>query len=330
MKLPKNKVIFSGIQPSGTLHIGNYLGAIKQWVALQHNNTAYFCIVDQHAITVPYDNKELPNHVLDAAAIYLACGIDPNKSIIFVQSHVPAHTELSWLLSSGVPIGELKRMTQYKEKSEKQKSYVTLALFAYPVLQAADILLYKTNVVPIGEDQIQHIELTRDIARHFNKHFSTTFTIPKPQINKDTARIMSLTNPTQKMSKSDNSKSYIALTDEPDIIKQKIAGAVTETEPVFSFTRSGPAVKNLLTVYQAFSEEEPKEIEAKFTKGGYKEFKEALANLLVDKLTPIQKEYEELRQDEAKLREILEQGAKQANKVANKTLTDVKEKMGLI
>ena len=330
MKQVKDKTIFSGIQPSGTLHIGNYLGAIKQWVELQHNNTAFFCIVDEHAITAPYDEKKLPNAILDAAATYLATGIDSENSTIFVQSHVTAHTQLAWLLASNTPLGELNRMTQYKEKSAKQKNEGTLGLFAYPVLQAADILLYQTNIVPVGEDQIQHIELTRDIAKRFNNLFDKTFTIPRPLINKDTARLMSLTNPTQKMSKSDNPKSYIALTDKPEVIKQKIMSAVTETEPVFSFTKSGPAVKNLLTIYQAFSEEKQEEIELEFKKDGYKEFKEALVNLLVDKLTPIQEKYEELRKDEPKLRKLLDNGAKQANRIANKTLTDVKEKMGLL
>ncbi len=328
MEAVKNKTIFSGIQPSGTLHIGNYLGAIKQWVDLQHNNTAYFCIVDLHAITTPYDSENLPQYVLDATAIYLATGLEENT--VFVQSHVPAHTELAWLLASKTPLGELNRMTQYKEKSAKQKNEGTLGLFAYPVLQAADILLYQTNIVPVGEDQIQHIELTRDLAKRFNNHFDKAFTVPKPLINKNTARIMSLTDPTQKMSKSDNSKSYIALTDKPDTIKQKIMSAVTETEPVFSFDKSGPAVKNLLTIYQSFSEKNAVEIETEFTNSGYKEFKETLASLLIDKLAPIQKKYEKLRKDESKLHKILEQGAERATKSANQTLADVKKKMGLL
>src|SRR3989344_8462789 len=225
-----SKIIFSGIQPSGTLHIGNYLGALKQWVELQENNTAYFCIVDLHAITVPYDVERLPEHILNAAAAYLAAGVDPNKSTIFVQSHVPAHAELAWLLGTTTPQGELGRMTQYKDKSTKQKESGTLGLFAYPVLQAADILLYQTNIVPVGEDQKQHIELTRDIAKRFNNKFSEVFTIPEAYINgspdrlaspkpsAQAGRIMSLTDPTRKISKSDEGKSYIALTDAPDII----------------------------------------------------------------------------------------------------------------
>ncbi len=278
---------------------------------------------------MPYDNEHLPDHVLNAAAMYLACGIDPNKSTIFVQSHVPAHAELAWLLGTITPLGELKRMTQFKEKSEKQKGEVALGLFAYPVLQAADILLYQTDIVPVGEDQLQHIELARDIAKRFNNRFGEAFTVPKAQVNKDTARIMSLTNPTEKMSKSDEPKSYIALTDEPNIIKQKIASAVTETKAVFSFTKSGPAVKNLLTIYQSFSEEKPETIETKFSGGGYKEFKEALAGLLIERLAPIQQKYKARRQPQ-ELHEILAQGAKKASKVASQTLAQVKQKMGLL
>src|SRR3989344_266273 len=246
---PRGKTILSGIQPSGELHLGNYLGAIKQWVELQQDSTAYFCIVDLHAITVPYSPAELSERVLATAAIYLACGVDPEKSVIFIQSHVPAHAELAWLLGTTTPLGELNRMTQFKDKAAKQGTE-TLGLFAYPVLQAADILLYQADLVPVGEDQIQHLELARDIAKRFNNKFGEVFTVPKAHVNKNTARIMSLTEPTKKMSKSDNARSYIALTDEPDTIRKKIASAVTETKPGFSFERSGPAVKNLLAIYQ--------------------------------------------------------------------------------
>lgn len=327
---PKGKTILSGIQPSGTLHIGNYLGAIKQWLALQEHNTTYYCIVDEHAITVPYDPEKLPDHVLDAAALYLATGLDPNRSMIFVQSHVPAHTELAWLLGSITPLGELNRMTQFKEKSATQQGNETLGLFAYPVLQAADILLYQANLVPVGEDQTQHLELTRDIAKRFNNRFGDVFTLPETFINKTTARIMSLTDPTKKMSKSDTGKSYIALTDTPETITQKIKSAVTETEPVISFTKSGPAVKNLLAIYQAFSEEPQEKIEQAFADKGYKEFKEALANLLVEKLTPIRERYEHLRKDDTSLRLTLGKGKSRATATATQTLNNVKEKMGLL
>jgi len=327
--MPTNKTILSGIQPSGTPHIGNYLGAIKQWVALQEDNTVFFPIVDLHAITVPYEPAELPAQVLDVAAIFLAAGLDPAKSTIFVQSHVPAHTQLAWLLSTTTPLGELQRMTQFKEKSHAQQGAETLGLFAYPVLQAADILLYQADLVPVGEDQVQHIELTRDIAKRFNNKFGEVFTIPKVHLNKESARIMSLTDPAKKMSKSDNEKSYLALTDQPEIIRKKIGSAVTETEPVFSFKESGPAVKNLLAIYQAFSEQEPATIEAKFSGQGYKEFKEALAELLIEKLKPLRERFTELRADEASLHSILSDGAEQAAIAANETLHRVKQNMGL-
>lgn len=322
------KTIFSGIQPSGTLHLGNYLGALQQWVELQAGHTCYFCIVDQHAITVPYEPAELQKRVLDAAAMYIAAGIDPKQSVIFVQSHVPAHTELSWLLSTITPYGDLSRMTQFKDKSQKQQTSTTLGLFAYPVLQAADILLYHTTVVPVGEDQAQHIELARSIAKRFNNKFGDVFIVPEVILNK-TARVMSLTDPVKKMSKSDPPSSYIALTDPPETIRKKIMSAVTETEPVFSFEKSGPAVKNLLNIYAALSGKQPPIIEQKFAGKGYKNFKEALTKLVIEKLSPLQEKFTALRQDEAKLKETMVTGAAKASAVAQKTLTNVKQKMGL-
>lgn len=331
MANPKNKIVFSGLQPSGTVHIGNYLGAIKQWVPLQENNTAYFCIVDEHAITVPYDIASLPATVLNTVALYLAAGLDPAKSTIFVQSHVPAHTQLAWLLATQTPLGELNRMTQYKEKSAKQQDRASLGLFAYPVLQAADILLYQTNIVPVGEDQIQHIELTRDIAKRFNNKFGPVFTVPDALVNKHTARIMSLTDPTKKMSKSDDSaKSYIALTDTPDEIRKKISAAVTETQPLFSFTQSGPAVKNLLMIYQAFSDQPAADIEKEFVSVGYQEFKTALADLIINHLAPLQEKFRSFRADETYLRDLLSAGAKQATLKSAATLKKVEDLMGLL
>lgn len=330
MELPTNKTILSGIQPSGTIHIGNYLGALKQWVALQHNNDAYYCIVDLHAITVPYNAKELPEKVLDTAAVYLAAGVDPLKSTIFVQSHIPAHTELAWLLSTMTPFGELSRMTQFKDKSAKQEANTSLGLFAYPVLMAADILLYGADAVPVGEDQTQHVELTRDIGKRFNNAYGDIFTIPKAYIPENTARIMSLTDPMKKMSKSDGEKSYIAVTDAPDVIRKKIMSAVTDTEAVFSFTKSGPAVKNLLGIYEAFTGKERSEIEATFANAGYKEFKEALAETIVQSLAPLQEKYKEIRGDDTELRIALRRGVTAANQKASQTLREVKEAMGLI
>lgn len=329
---PTNKVVFSGVQPSGTLHIGNYLGALKQWVPLQENNQAYFCIVDQHAITVPYDPKTLPNRVIDTAATYIAAGVDPEKSVMFIQSHVQAHTELAWLLSTVTPYGKMTRMTQFKDKSKKlsSKDAISLALFSYPALMAADILLYNTNVVPVGEDQKQHIELTRDIAERFNSIYGDIFTLPEPYIPEHAARIMSLTEPTKKMSKSDSEKSYIALTDEPDTIRKKIMSAVTETDPLFSFKKSGPAVQNLLNMYKAFSNTEEQAIEELFAGKSYKEFKTALADTIIESLTPFQEKYKDIREDDTELRLILGKGMHRAQGTANATLHKVKEVMGLM
>lgn len=325
-----DQTIFSGIQPSGTLHLGNYLGALRQWIALQEGNTAYYCIVDEHAITVPYEPKDLPERVLQTVALYLACGLDPEKSTIFVQSHVSAHTELAWLLASQTPFGELTRMTQFKDKAAKQQDNTTLGLFAYPVLMAADILLYQTNLVPVGDDQTQHVELTRNIAERFNNKCGEVFTIPQSHIPTQSARIMSLTDPTKKMSKSDAEKSYIALLDTPEVITKKIMSAVTETEPVFSFANSGPAIKNLLSIYQTLSDKEPTVIEEQFAGKGFKDFKEALAELMIVKLSPIQEKYAELRKNDDELRILLGRGKHHAEQVANATLRSVKEKMGLL
>lgn len=332
MKTPSGKTIFSGIQPSGTLHIGNYLGAVKQWITLQEDNTAFFCIVDLHAITVPYDPRILQERILDVAATYIAAGIDLEKSVIFAQSHVSAHTELAWLLSTVAPHGNLTRMTQFKDKSKKMssKDAISLALFSYPVLMAADILLYNTNVVPVGEDQKQHIELTRDIAERFNATYGNIFTLPEAYIPTDAARIMSLADPTKKMSKSDPEKTYIALTDTPDVIKKKIASAVTDTEALFSFKKSGPAVKNLLNIYKAFSNQSEEEIEKEFHEKGYKEFKETLADVIISGLREFQRKYKEIRTDDVELRFALGRGMHRAQGVANSTLHRVKEAMGLL
>ncbi len=330
MKAPTGKTILSGVQPSGTLHIGNYLGALKQWVGLQKDNSVFYCIVDLHAITVPYEVKQLPTYILDTAAIYFAVGIDPTKSVVFVQSHIPAHVELMWLLATQTWFGELERMTQFKEKAKKNQARPSLGLFAYPVLMAADILLYQADIVPVGEDQVQHVELARDLASRFNKKFGDTFKVPQSFLNAQTSRIMSIADPNRKMSKSDHAKSYIALMDGPEIIRKKIMSAVTETEPIFSFRNSGPAVQNLLHIYESFSEQSRADIEQQFTGYQYKEFKEALTDLIIKKLTPIREKYNKLRQDEQHLRSVLEEGHQKATAVANKTLQDVKEKMGLV
>ena len=254
--------IFSGVQPSGNLHIGNYLGAIKQFVELQKQNDAIFCIVDQHAITVPQDPQELREKTLEVAMLYLACGIDPKKSIVFVQSHVRAHTELGWMLTTLTPLGELERMTQFKEK--KERTGVLAGILNYPILMAADILLYQTDLVPVGEDQRQHVEFTRMIAEKFNNRFGHTFKLPKELINKNTARIMALDNPEKKMSKSaENRNNYISILEAPDEISRKIKIAVTDSGSEIKFDpREKPAISNLLTLYREFSGKSVKEIEA--------------------------------------------------------------------
>lgn len=329
MEAPENKVVLSGIQPSGVLHLGNYLGALKQWVALQENNQVYYCIVDQHAITVDYEPDKLQEKILDMVAGLLAVGLDADKSVLFVQSQVPAHTELAWLLATQTPMGELERMTQFKDKAKGQER-ASVGLFAYPVLQAADILLYQPKIVPVGEDQTQHLELTRDIAKRFNNKFGEAFTLPKAFVPEEGARVMSLQDPAKKMSKSDAEKTFIALTDEEETIRKKISSAVTDTEAAFSFKDAGPAVKNLLGIYKALSEESEEEIEKRFIDAGYKEFKENLADLVVEKLAPIREKYLELRQDEDELRVLVARGAGQARQVAQQTLHDAKDKMGLI
>ncbi len=323
--------IFSGVRPTGELHIGNYLGAVKQWISLQDENESVFCVVDLHAITTPYDPKKMQKNILEIAAIYLAAGLDPEKSIIFVQSMVEEHTELSWLLETITPLGELKRMTQFKEKSKKHPEYVNVGLLNYPVLMAADILLYKTEIVPVGKDQQQHVELTREIARHFNKKFGKTFKEPKTLLPEIGQKIMSLKNPKKKMSKSDDNKSYISLFDEPKDIKKKIMSAVTDSgkEIKYSPTKK-PGISNLLTIYSLFSDKPIQDIEAMFQGKTYSYFKKSLADLLVNSLEPFRKKRKELLSREVYLRETLKKGARRAEVIAQSTMKEVKQKMGLI
>ena len=323
------KTVFSGIQPSGNLHIGNYIGAISQWVKIQDNADAIFCIVDMHAITVPQDPKILKEKVLEIAALYLSCGIDPKKAHIFIQSENPDHTYLAWLLNTITPFGQLERMTQFKEKSEKHEANV--GLFDYPVLMAADILLYQTDEVPVGEDQKQHIELTRDLAEKFNKKFGVTFKLPNPVIQKETARIMSLQNPTSKMSKSDNDPlGTINLLDSEKEIREKVRKAITDSDSVISFGQDKPAVSNLLNIYCVLSGKSSMETEIDFKGKNYSELKESLADLLVSKLSEIQKKYHEIRDNDSKLRQILDEGRDYVKAKSSKTLQAVKEKMGLV
>ena len=323
--------VFSGIQPTGPIHIGNYLGAIKQWIELQEKNECVFCIVDLHALTVPYDPKKLQELILEKAIAYLAAGVNPEKSIIFVQSQVREHAELTWLLNTVTPLGELGRMTQYKEKSKKFKSNLNAGLLDYPVLMAADILLYQTDLVPVGEDQAQHVELTRTIARKFNQRFGETFNIPEVKLPKMGARIMSLINPAKKMSKSDPWESYIGLFDEADEIKQKIMRSVTDTGKIIKYNPEKKAgISNLLTIYSLFSGKTIKELERKFKTKGYADFKKSLTEVLVNSLEPFRRKRKELLSREVYVKEILEQGRKRAEILAQSTMNEVRKKMGII
>lgn len=325
-------MLLSGIQPSGVLHLGNYLGAIKNWIALQDKYRSFFCVVDYHAITTPQDPKLLKERVFGVAALYLAAGIDSRKSTIFVQSHVPAHTELAWILNTITPMGELERMTQFKDKSKAQGESVNVGLFDYPVLMAADILLYKPNVVPVGEDQVQHTELTRTLARKFNAKFGKVFVEPKAILPELGARIMGLDNPEKKMSKSASSPlNYIALDDAPEVIRDKFKRAVTDSGREVKFdTLKKPAVSNLLTIYSLVSEKSISELEKKYAGRGYVEFKSDLAEAVIHFLQPIQKRLKELKEDRVLVESILEEGAASANEVASATLREVKQAMGIL
>jgi tryptophanyl-tRNA synthetase len=323
------KTVFSGIQPSGTLTLGNYLGAMKHFVSLQEDYNCYFCIVDQHAITVPQDRLKLRENIRSLAALYLAVGIDPSKATLFIQSEVPAHAQLGWMMQCVSYIGELERMTQFKDKSDGKEA-VSASLLTYPPLMAADILLYHTNIVPVGEDQKQHLELTRDLAERFNKKYNDIFTIPEVQIPKVGARIMSLNDPSKKMSKSNpNPKSYISMLDDEKTITKKIKSAVTDSDGIVKFDKENkPAISNLLSIYSLCKGASIEEVEAQFVGKGYGEFKESLAQVVVDTLKPIQERYEQLIQSE-ELDHILDQGADKANRVARKTLEKAERAMGL-
>jgi len=324
--------VFSGIRPTGELHIGNYLGALKQWVELQEKNECVFCIVDLHGVTTPYEPKELQKNILDAAITYLAAGLNPEKCIFFVQSQIKEHSELAWLLGTITPLGELQRMTQFKEKSKKHKEYINAGLLNYPVLMAADILLYQTDLVPVGKDQEQHVELARTIARKFNQSFGQTFKEPKVLLPKIGAKIMSLQNPKKKMSKTDGDlQGCIDLSDTPEEIRKKIMSAVTDTGKTIVYDpQKKPGISNLLTIYSIFSGKTTKELEKKFKGRGYAELKKSLAELLINSLEPFQRKRKELLQREVYVKEILEKGRKRAQLLAQSTITEVKKKMGLI
>ena len=323
------KRVFSGVQPTGNLHIGNYLGALKQFVELQEENECVYCVVDEHAITVPKDPKELKSHILDIAALYMAVGVDPKKSIIFVQSDVPAHAELSWILTCNAYTGELFRMTQYKQKSKEAES-APAGLLMYPVLMAADILLYDTDIVPVGNDQKQHIELTRDLALRINHKYGDTFVVPEGRFMKSGARIMALDDPTSKMSKSaPNEMSRISILDEPSKIKKAIMRATTDSDGIIAFDPENKAgVSNLLSIYSAFSGKSIEEIVKSYEGQGYGNFKKDLVEITVDALAPIRERYQEIRYSD-ELKAVLRDGAERANAIAVKTLARTKDRFGM-
>jgi tryptophanyl-tRNA synthetase len=323
------KRIFSGIQPTGSVTLGNYIGAMKQFIELQHEYDCYFCIVDQHAITVPQDRLELRKNIRSLAALYLAIGLDPDKNTIFIQSEVPAHTQAGWILQCNSYIGELERMTQFKDKSAGKEG-VSSGLLTYPPLMAADILLYSTDLVPVGEDQKQHIELTRDLAERFNRKYNDIFKIPEISLPKVGARIMSLQEPERKMSKSDpNKKATITLLDDPKQIEKKIKSAVTDSEGIVKYDKENkPGVSNLLSIYSIFSKKSVAEIEAMYEGKGYGDFKAGLAEVVLNEITPIQDRYYQLLES-SELDDILDRGAEKANAEANKMLRKMYNGIGL-
>ena len=324
------KHVFSGIQPTGDIHIGNYLAAIKHWVAMQDNFDCIFCIVDMHAITVPQDPKILNAKIREVSGLLFAAGIDPRRSIIFVQSHVSAHAELAWILNCFIPMGWMQRMTQFKEKTQKQREQVSIGLFDYPSLMAADILLYNTNAVPVGEDQKQHVELARDAAQRFNSIYGETFTLPEPLIPDVGARIMGLDDPTKKMSKSEPGSIHaINLLDPPDTIRNKIMRATTDSRRDICFDENRPGINNLLVIYQLFTGLSNKEIESMFAGKGYSDFKKELAEVVIERLCPLQERYRELTAEPGHIDSLLAAGAAKARPLAEKLLADVKRRIGL-
>jgi len=323
------KTIFSGIQPSGTITLGNYIGALRQFVELQEDYDCFFCIVDEHAITVQQDRLELRKNIRSLAALYVAVGLDPSKATLFIQSEVPAHAQAGWMLQCVAYIGELERMTQFKDKSAGKEA-VTAGLLTYPPLMAADILLYGTDLVPVGEDQKQHLELTRDLAERFNRKYNNIFTIPEVRIPKEGARVMSLQEPMKKMSKSDsNQKAFITLLDEPKQIEKKIKSAVTDSEGIVKYDKENkPGVSNLLSIYSALEGIPVADLEQQFSGKGYGDFKQAAADVVIKHLAPIQERYYELI-DSEELDQILDEGAEKARWRAEKMVKKMENAMGL-
>lgn len=321
---------FSGIQPTGNIHIGNYLAAIRPWVISQAESDAIFCIVDLHAITVPQDARTLKAKTREVAGLLFAAGIDPNRSAVFIQSDVPAHAELAWILNCFIPMGWMQRMTQFKEKSQKQREQVSTGLFDYPALMAADILLYQTDLVPVGEDQKQHVELARDVAQRFNSIYGTTFKLPEPVIAEEGARIMGLDDPTKKMSKSEAQENHaIGLLDSAEDIRLKVQRATTDSLREIRFDENRPGINNLLTIYALFSGSSRTDIERRFAGRGYTDLKREMAEVIIESLGPLQSRYWELMKEPAHIDRMLAEGASKVRPIAESTLQAVKEKIGL-
>lgn len=327
----EKKVIFSGIQPSGQLTLGNYIGAVSNWSKLQDEYDCYYCIVDMHAMTQYQVPKDLKRQTLEALAVLIACGLDPKQNTLFIQSHVPAHAEAAWLMSCMTYFGELSRMTQFKDKSQRQGDNINAALFTYPVLMACDILLYQADLVPVGSDQKQHIELTRDVGERFNNRYSPTFTIPEAYIPKVGAKVMSLQEPTKKMSKSDeNVNACIYLLDKPEVIRKKFKRAVTDSIGVIQLSDDQPGIKNLVTIYSVCSGLSQEEVIEKFKDEGYGTFKDAVAEQVIETLKPVQDKYHELISDKPYLEEVFREGAEKAERTARKTLRKMYKKAGFV
>ena len=323
------KVVFSGVQPSGVLTIGNYLGAIRNFTEFSDEYLCYYCVVDEHAITVRQVPADLRRRTYETLALYIACGLDPEKNTLFVQSHVSAHAELAWILDCFTMFGELSRMTQFKDKSAKNADNINAGLFTYPTLMAADILLYQTDMVPVGVDQKQHLELARDIAERFNSVFGDTFVVPEPYIPKATAKIMSLADPSKKMSKSDeNENATVRILDPKDVIIRKFKRAVTDSGSEIKYEDGKEGIKNLMSIYGAFTGKTMDEIEKEFDGKGYGEFKLAVGEACADKLAPVQSEFAKLMNDKAYLEDVMAKGAENAGRAAVRTMSKVRRKIG--
>ena len=329
MEPEKKKIVYSAVQPSGNLTIGNYVGAIRNWVRMQKEYDCFYAIANMHAITVRQDPAELRRRTLELAALYIACGLDPDGCALYVQSHVPAHAELAWVLNTCTYVGEMERMTHFKDKSSKHADNINMGLMDYPVLMAADILLYQADLVPVGIDQKQHVEITRDIAARFNNRYGETFRVPEPLILKTGAKVMSLQEPTKKMSKSDeNVNASVYLSDDRDTVIRKFKRAVTDSENLVAAREDKPGITNLLTIYSAFKGCSVEEAEKEFSGSGYGDFKLAVGETVADVLAPVQAEQKRLLADKGYLAGVLQSGAERAFKASRKTLSKVYRKIG--